>query len=96
MKIKLLSQEIRLVFVFVFVFCILAHNNAQWKTVRAGGGGAVTSMQAHPKVQNLYFITTDVGTPYRWNSTTQAWEGLFYNFPASYWGKNAAGNVAFN
>ena len=96
MKIKLLSQEIRLVFVFVFVFCILAHNNAQWKTVRAGGGGAVTSMQAHPKVQNLYFITTDVGTPYRWNSTTQAWEGLFYNFPASYWGKNAAGNVAFD
>ena len=66
-----------------------------WKTVRIGGGGCVTSMQAHPTVQNLYLITTDVGTPYRWNNSLQRWEGLFYNLPASYWGKSAAGNVAF-
>ncbi|MDP4239999.1 MAG: hypothetical protein Q8904_11075, partial [Bacteroidota bacterium] len=66
-----------------------------WKTVRIGGGGCTTSMQAHPTVQNLYLITTDVGTPYRWNNTLQRWEGVFYNLPASYWGKSAAGNVAF-
>ena len=67
----------------------------QWKTVRAGGGGAITSIVAHPKVRNLYFMTTDVGTPYRWNDTDQAWEGLLYNLPAAYWGKSAAGNITF-
>lgn len=86
----------RLVIVVAFVFCFLAQNNAQWKTVRIGGGGNVTSIQAHTKVQNLYFITTDVGTPYRWNSTTQAWEGLFYNMPDSYWSRCAAGNITFD
>lgn len=100
MKKKIIPQKIQFLLVIVLILGFFvqsnAQSNAQWKTVRVGGGGAVTSIQAHPKVQNLYFITTDVGTSYRWNSTTQAWEGLFYNFPASYWGKNAAGNVAFD
>ncbi len=65
-----------------------------WNTVRIGGGGCTTSMQAHPKVQNLYFITTDVGTPYRWNSTLQRWEAMFYSLDPSYWG--ASQNVAFD
>ncbi len=74
------------------------HATAQtynWKTVRIGGGGMTTSIQAHPLVQNLYFITTDVGTPYRWNNSTQRWEGLFYNRPASDWSRNSCGNIAF-
>ncbi|MEZ0295685.1 MAG: hypothetical protein ACAI35_04440 [Candidatus Methylacidiphilales bacterium] len=66
-----------------------------WKSVRIGGGGNVTSIQAHPLVRNLYFITTDVGTPYRWNHEKQCWEGLFYNRPATEWGRNASGDIAF-
>ena len=50
-----------------------------WKTVRVGGGGATTTIQAHPLVPNLYFMTTDVGTPYRWNNAIQRWEGMLYS-----------------
>lgn len=81
-------------FIAAFVLSFATSIHAQWKSVRVGGGGLITSIVAHPKVQNLYFITTDVGTPYRWNATSQAWEGLFYNLPSNYWGKNAAGNIA--
>jgi len=49
-----------------------------WSTVRVGGGGATTTIQAHPLVPNLYFMTTDVGTPYRWNNDTQRWDGMLY------------------
>ncbi len=67
-----------------------------WKPVRVGGGGAVTTFQAHPQVQNLYFITTDVGTPYKWNATQQRWEGLFYKTTPSTWSnRNAAARIAF-
>ncbi len=72
--------------------------NAQtytWKGVRVGGCGAVTSMNAHPLVQNLYFITTDVGNPYRWNNTTQSWEGLLNSVSASNWNVGACANIAF-
>lgn len=78
--------------------------NAQtynWKSVRMGGGGNVTSIKAHPKVPNLFFITTDVGTPYRWNHATQKWEDLmWYNkIPTTYWNWEAAakcGDLAFD
>ncbi|WP_215235519.1 hypothetical protein [Dyadobacter linearis] len=50
-----------------------------WKPVRIGGGGNVTSIKAHPKVPNLYFITTDVGTPYRWNHAAQKWEDMMWS-----------------
>ena len=72
-----------------------------WKSVRMGGGGNVTSIKAHPKVPNLYFITTDVGTPYRWNHAAQKWEDLmWYNkIPTTYWNWEAAakcGDLAFD
>lgn len=68
-----------------------------WKPVRVGGGGATTSIQAHPKVKNLYFITTDVGTPYRWNATEQRWEGIFYkNGPEGWEKRSAAARLAFD
>ncbi|MHA4808082.1 Ig-like domain-containing protein [Flavitalea flava] len=66
-----------------------------WSTVRIGGGGFVTSINAHPKVPNLRFITTDVGNPYRWNNSTQAWEGLMNNFPAVYW-PSTCSNLTFD
>lgn len=78
--------------------------NAQtynWKSVRMGGGGNVTSIKAHPKVANLFFITTDVGTPYRWNHAAQKWEDLMWNgkIPTTYWNWEAAakcGDLAFD
>ncbi|UPK67819.1 Ig-like domain-containing protein [Chitinophaga filiformis] len=64
--------------------------NAQtytWNQVRIGGSGALPSFVAHPKVPDLYFITTDVGTPYRWNKNLQKWEHLmlFKKIPVTYW-----------
>ncbi|MET0263851.1 MAG: sialidase family protein [Rariglobus sp.] len=74
-----------------------AQSTYTWKPVRVGGGGATTTIQAHPKVKNLYFITTDVGTPYRWNATTQSWEGLLYkNAPEGWDNRSAASRLAFD
>ena len=72
-----------------------------WKPVRMGGGGNVTSIKAHPKVPNLFFITTDVGTPYRWNHAAQKWEDLMWygKIPTTYWNWEAAakcGDLAFD
>jgi len=61
-----------------------------WKPVRVGGGGATTSIQAHPRVKNLFFITTDVGTPYRWNAAEQRWEGMLYKNGPEGWEKRCA------
>lgn len=65
-----------------------------WTTVRIGGTGNITSIKPHPKVQNLYFATTDVGNPYRWNHTAQRWEGLLNHVPATDWNWAACGNIA--
>ncbi|MRG45309.1 T9SS type A sorting domain-containing protein [Chitinophaga sp. SYP-B3965] len=58
-----------------------------WNQVRIGGSGALPSFVAHPLVPDLYFITTDVGTPYRWNKDLQKWEHLmlFKKIPINYW-----------
>ncbi|SKD00934.1 Por secretion system C-terminal sorting domain-containing protein [Chitinophaga ginsengisegetis] len=58
-----------------------------WNQVRIGGSGSLPSFVAHPMVPDLYFITTDVGTPYRWNKTLQKWEHLmlFKKIPVNYW-----------
>lgn len=83
--------------VVIALVCVFqAQGSQHWKTVRIGGGGFVTGMKAHSKVKNLYFITTDVGTPYRWNAATQAWEGMLYNLPASDWNRGAVGDIAFD
>lgn len=101
MENKLHSPK-KIILIFHFVLCLILLNdgliaqNYQWNTIRVGGGGCTTSIQAHPIIENLYFITTDVGTPYRWNNSKQCWEGLFYNLPATYWGKAAASNIAFD
>jgi len=78
--------------------CLALHAQSYtWNTVRVGGGGAVPTVQAHPKVPNLFFITTDVGTPYRWNNTSQRWEGMFYKATVSGWDyRSAAGRIAFD
>lgn len=65
-----------------------------WTNVRIGGTGNVTSIKAHPKVANLYFATTDVGNPYRWNDAAQRWEGLLNSVPLSQWNNTACGNIA--
>jgi len=65
-----------------------AHAQAYtWNQVTMGGNGALPSFIAHPKVPDLYFITTDVGTPYRWNKDLQKWEPLmlFQAIPVNYW-----------
>ena len=44
-----------------------------WRNVTAGGGGFVTGIVFHPKVQGLVYARTDVGGAYRLNSTTNQW-----------------------
>ena len=90
MKISILTKLLPLGLLYISSRLIVAQETYSWNPVRVGGGGAVTSIQAHPKVSNLYFITTDVGTPYRWNNGTQSWEGMFYKNSASTWGNRAA------
>lgn len=58
----------------------------KWSKVRIGGGGNVISVKGHPKVKDLFFITTDVGTCYRWNKNTEQWENMMEgNIPLEYW-----------
>ncbi|PUZ25410.1 hypothetical protein DCC81_14045 [Chitinophaga parva] len=83
-------------FTLLFLCCGLLPAVAQtYQTdvLRIGGGGLVTSVQHHPKVPKLHYITTDVGTAYRWDSTAQRWRGLFYNMAASNW-PAACNNIA--
>ena len=48
-------------------------------------------------MKDLYFITTDVGTPYRWNATEQRWEGMFYKSGFKGWeNRSAAARLAFD
>ncbi|NLR80588.1 Ig-like domain-containing protein [Chitinophaga eiseniae] len=75
----------------IFHLVVLQGVRAQtytWNQVRIGGSGALPSFVPHPKVPDLYFITTDVGTPYRWNKNLQRWEDLmlFKKMPVNYWG----------
>jgi len=74
------------------IFACIIHSagvaqSYNWKPVRVGGGGRVPSIKAHPKVANLFFITTDVGTPYRWNNSLQRWEAMMLgnHIPTTYW-----------
>jgi hypothetical protein len=78
-------------------FSVTAESSYTWNPVRIGGGGATTSIQAHPRVKNLYFITTDVGTPYRWNAAEQRWEGMLYKNTAAGWdNRSAAARLAID
>lgn len=75
-------------------FNLQASAQTSWATVRIGGGGNVTSIKPHPAVPNLFFATTDVGNPYRWNHTDQKWEGLLNGVPLSQANNSACGNIA--
>lgn len=80
-----LSKIISIVF---FLMEVLSTNAQQynWSKVRIGGGGNVISVKGHPKVKDLFFITTDVGTCYRWNKNTEKWENMMEgNIPLEYW-----------
>lgn len=45
-----------------------------WKNVAVSGAGAmVTDVYAHPGVNGLFYIRTDVGGSYRWNASTSTW-----------------------
>ena len=52
----------------------------RWKNVEVGGGGLVTGIAVHPKVQNLVYVRTDVGGIYRWNEASSSWIPLFDGF----------------
>ena len=52
----------------------------RWKNVEVGGGGMVTGIAVHPKVQNLVYVRTDVGGIYRWNEASSSWIPLFDGF----------------
>ncbi len=92
------TYALRFVMVFVFVALICAAEGFaqayRWNTVRIGGGGATTSLKAHPRVKDLFFMTTDVGNAYRWNAQQEQWEGLLNAVPASQWNTGAAGGIA--
>lgn len=53
-----------------FLVCTVS-SQYKWDQVKFGASGAVPTIKSHPRVPDLYFIATDVGTPYRWNSTFQ-------------------------
>jgi hypothetical protein len=44
-----------------------------WQPVRIGGGGWVVGMVVHPLDPAVRYARTDVGSPYRWNNSTQQW-----------------------
>ncbi len=44
-----------------------------WQPVRIGGGGWVVGMTVHPLDPTVRYARTDVGSPYRWNNSTQQW-----------------------
>jgi hypothetical protein len=44
-----------------------------WQPVRIGGGGWVVGMAVHPLDPTVRYARTDVGSPYRWNNSTQQW-----------------------
>lgn len=95
--------KLNYILVVVFSLIVVLSANAQeynWSKVRIGGGGNVISVKGHPKVKDLFFITTDVGTCYRWNKDNEKWENMMEgNIPLEYWGykmHTSCGDVAID
>lgn len=94
---KTIVRQSVLIAALLFIVGTAAKSQSySWTTVRIGGGGATTSIKAHPRVKDLYFITTDVGNPYRWNKITQSWEGLLNMIPAGNWNMGACAQLAID
>ncbi|MFD2162216.1 fibronectin type III domain-containing protein [Paradesertivirga mongoliensis] len=93
---KRFQLSLFLLTILLLGYSLQADAQTSWSTVRIGGGGSVTSIKAHPKVPNLFFATTDVGNPYRWNHNAQKWEGLLNWVPLSQQNNSACGNIAFD
>lgn len=87
-------HSLLLLAILLVAYNVQTSAQTNWETVRIGGGGNVTSIKAHPAVPNLFFATTDVGNPYRWNHSTQKWEGLLNGVPLSQYNNSACGNIA--
>lgn len=72
----------------------------KWSNAVLGGSGATTFFYSHPKVQDLHFIATDVGTPYRWNASIGKWEEMMiFNIPVEYYTweyHQRCGEIAFD
>lgn len=64
-----------------------------WDRVAVGGGGAVPGMVAHPRVPDLFYIRTDVGTPYRWDSGKERWIPLLEWVSIDEWWRSAAESI---
>jgi hypothetical protein len=45
----------------------------QWRPVRIVAGGFIPNLIAHPTQAGLFYARTDIGSVYRWNSTTREW-----------------------
>lgn len=71
----------------IFNFTLLHSQLYDWESVRISGGGNVTSIIFHPKVENVIYITTDVGTTWRWNAIENKWEDMMLlgKIPVEYW-----------
>lgn len=98
---KILRKALLLAVFALTVHTIGFAQSYNWKAVRIGGGGRVPSIKAHPKVPNLFFITTDVASPFRWNNSLQRWEPMMQgkHIPLNYWNweKNQlCGDLAFD
>jgi len=48
-----------------------------WNNVKIIGGGYVSGLYFHPKVQNLMYARTDMGGAYRWGPNDTQWVPLF-------------------
>jgi xyloglucan-specific exo-beta-1,4-glucanase len=74
---------------------ISAPKDYVWKNVQISGANAwVTGITAHPKQKGLFYIRTDVGGAYRWDSAKTSWVPLNDSIPFSqrnYYGGEAVG-----
>jgi xyloglucan-specific exo-beta-1,4-glucanase len=65
----------------IIVASVPAAETWNWRNVRLGGGGAITTIITHPKVPGLAYLGCDVTGPARWDEAAQRWTPLFNWIP---------------